>query len=586
MFRWSKLIPRTIILGLILLAAWAGIDSLVKSLIIQRGQQITGAKIEIGQVRTSLSDGKVFLQDVRFADPRNPMLNLVQADVAYMLIDRHRLLHGEIVVESGTTHQVMLGATRTTSGEIGNRRTAEHSMSRFTASKSAVSSQHSSASIADAWINSLQPVQTVSGETNFETAQVAVELNRQWPLQFQSQIDRIGKIRSTIQSVRGVIEKTGDNPLRDEEKFVQATQNLAMLQTEIAALQEAVTEVERRALEDRGRLIAARERDQDAISAQYSGLDTTVNRFESGTLSGLLLESQQEKQIDELVTWFEWFRKTVPDPDEFQPVSGRGINIEFDGVRRRPEFLIRQLALDGEGNFAGRHFSFVGIARDLTPDPANHDLPVTIELRAQGQQHLIVKCSMDRRGDLPMDSLYVSSPHIETAPQRLGDEHALAVSMGSSKMQIEANVQITGNELSGRVLLYHSDVSLFVDNLHELAGGKDVAARLNQELAVVKSFQTEVQLGGTVEGPRFTFDSNLGDQFAATLNRAADVTLRKQAAASQAKLDAMFQAEIDSLDRNMRTQLDQISNSLDAERIRIAELQSTIRRDSSDFRIR
>ena len=69
--RWSYLLTRFFILALIVIAVWIGKDPLLRYAIIQNGQSMTGAKIEIGKVHSSLWDGKVYLSDVSIVDPRS-----------------------------------------------------------------------------------------------------------------------------------------------------------------------------------------------------------------------------------------------------------------------------------------------------------------------------------------------------------------------------------------------------------------------------------------------------------------------------------------------------------------------------------
>ena len=84
MMRWTYLLTRLFILALIVVALWISKDSLVRLALIRAGESAIGAKIEIGQVRSSLWDGKIYLSELAIADPRNPMHNLVQADISYL----------------------------------------------------------------------------------------------------------------------------------------------------------------------------------------------------------------------------------------------------------------------------------------------------------------------------------------------------------------------------------------------------------------------------------------------------------------------------------------------------------------------
>ena len=55
MTRWKYLIPRLIILSLIALAVWVGSDPLIRRVLVNNLESATGAKVEIGHLRTSVS---------------------------------------------------------------------------------------------------------------------------------------------------------------------------------------------------------------------------------------------------------------------------------------------------------------------------------------------------------------------------------------------------------------------------------------------------------------------------------------------------------------------------------------------------
>jgi uncharacterized protein (TIGR03545 family) len=86
--------------------------------LVHQTQALTGAKSEFGQVRSALPSGKLFLKDVRIADPQEPMKNLLQADMAYVQLKLEPLLWRRFVIENGQANQLMFGAPRTESGAL------------------------------------------------------------------------------------------------------------------------------------------------------------------------------------------------------------------------------------------------------------------------------------------------------------------------------------------------------------------------------------------------------------------------------------------------------------------------------------
>ena len=123
-----------------------------------------------------------------------------------------------------------------------------------------------------------------------------------------------------------------------------------------------------------------------------------------------------------------------------------------------------------------------------------------------GNQHVVVKCEIDRRTKTPIDKLMIQCPDLVVDARTLGHAKSMLVSMGpASRVQAEIDIQITGEQLSGSLVFRHSNVSLHVDNLHDLAGGADTALRLNQDLVTVNKFKSEVQIAGTLSDFEFEF---------------------------------------------------------------------------------
>ena len=285
----------------------------------------------------------------------------------------------------------------------------------------------------------------------------------------------------------------------------------------------------------------------------------------------------QSRNVNEIVQWFRWFRSSIPDPEkDFYPVRQRGTDIVFNGVQPQPRFLIKSLEIDGEGRLAGKHFNFAGTATNLTSQPELHDQPVGFHLRAQGQQHLIVDCTIDRRTDSKIDSINIQCPDLNIDAQVLGNRNSISVKMEPSRLQAEIALTMVDDQLEGELVFRHSEVLMLVDQVHKLAGGQDTALRLNQDLAAIDKFQTYVQVSGTLEKPEFRLRSDLGTKFAAAMNHIVSERLQQQVASYQSRLDEVLDAEISELDETIQTNLHDLSQLLNGEANVISKLQEAV----------
>ncbi len=205
---------------------------------------------------------------------------------------------------------------------------------------------------------------------------------------------------------------------------------------------------------------------------------------------------------------------------------------------------------------------FYGTVENLTPEPHLHDLPTTINLRAQGAQHFIANCTLDRRTPISQDLLKLQCPQFILSEKLLGDDNSLLVTLGGGS-QIQADIELTatGNQLTGKLIFRHANVALHVDKLNELVGGKDVALQLNQGVTSVESFETAVYLSGTIDDYRIEFTSDLGEKFAKTANETLQKNANRNIQRIENRLKQKLEAQLISLNQALMPKL-QIGNKM------------------------
>jgi uncharacterized protein (TIGR03545 family) len=567
MMRFTYLIPRMVIIGLIALAIWVGIDPLVRYVVVSRIENATGAKVEIGHLRTSISNQKIFLKDVEIADPRSPMKNLVQAEMAYVELNPQSLLGRQFVIEHGQTSQVVFGAPRTDSGalegfpHVGAAEEFTWQPKQFEPIEK----------IGLNWIDQLQPYDTDSlSIENLELVQATVQQDQFWTDALATQQQNFLALQEKIAKLKK-IARENENPLRP--RFVSTDAEIQALASQTKAIEARLFELQKIAISNRDSLELFHHRDFEKLR---QSVQTTS--FDSDSISRLLLTRLQEQRVAEVINWFQWFRSAIPDPaTDFQPKHKRGVDIQLSGVKPGPKFLIKSIDLEGEGRFANRHINFAGSAYDLTSEPALHDRPASFELRAQGDQHLIVTCMLDRRGDEPIDRLKLLCPDTELPEQVLGEENSILVTMGpASRMQAEIQIQALGDQLTGELVFRHSNVVLHVDKLHEMIGGSNTALQMNQGLAKVNRFESKITISGTPDDYHYQFQSDLGSRFSIAVNTLLTDKNEQQITKRKQDLDQLLMRQVAKLDNEILPQLQKLARLLNAETIEIASLRDAI----------
>ena len=573
MTRWTYIIPRLIILGLIVLAIWAGSDPLIRRVIVKNLENSTGAKVEIGHLRTSFNKRQLFIEDLSIANPRDPMRNLFQGDMAYIELDTASLINGSVVIERGQTSQALFGAPRTNSGALND---TELPPSEYESWKPKTFEPVERIGLR--WLDQL-PVRNETELTVESTAigAAADGLEQFWTQELNDQRSNVQAVKARTAELKRLVSRDSSNPLRTKKtdsNFVHAE-----ISTASNLIAERILELKQTLQTQRTALQTAHLQDIQKIKA-----NNHVSQFDGDAITQVLLSKAEENNINEIIGCFDRFRKTIPDPRvDFLPKSKRGLDLKIPLADKLPGLLIKSIDIEGEGRFANHHTKFAGTAYNLSSHPHLHDQPASFELRAQGDQHVIVKCVLDRRSEQSVDSLSIICPDLEIREsQLLGEPNSIQVTMGPrSRIQAEIEIHAIDNQLSGEIIFRRSNVSLHLDKLNSLAGGEDAALKINQGLLGLSQFESKVQISGTFEDYNYVLKSDLGTRFSNAVSQ--ELNSREQLATEARKklLNRLLEIQLQKLDNEIGPQLIQLENSLKDEVVEIADLRNLLPKPDS-----
>lgn len=589
MRRWTYLIPRILILLLAVLAVWMGRDSLVKRAIIHNVQRVTNAKCEIGHLQTSFVDGQIYLQDLRIADPRDPMRNLLQADSAYLQLDLRKLWYGEVVIRDGKTRQILFGSPRTEPGNLGDPVASPG----LDAPPVQVAQLPGPIDLKQAWLDRFQTEKVAVEEPLIETRRLVESLQKRWTDSVEGLENEIAGLAMLRQQTEGEFQNgvrvspphAPANPLRrDYARLQQVSAQTQSLRNRLKQVYAAIDRFETMRQTDTEQLLEAARREMEAPPNL-----PRQDRFNGEVLSELLLADLQEQQLQEIIDWFTWFRRSIPDPaQDFRLEPERGRDLILPQAREPgPRLLVHSLELTGEGRIAGQYMTFTGVAENVASDPSAIESPATFRLRADGNQQLMVHCTVDRGGAAWEDDFKVTCSELQFAGRQLGNDSTLRVTLGDHQLAFQVELRAAGDELDGTITFRHSSLLMHVDSLHPLAGGREVALRANREIATVEEFTAEVQVAGTVDQPVFRFQSDLGDQLALALNEATHELAVRRSLAAREQAQQELVRWIDAFNRDLQSRLEKISRELQGEQQvlnALADRVASEQRDTSAIR--
>jgi uncharacterized protein (TIGR03545 family) len=582
--RSNYVIARIIILLLLLAACLIGRDALIRKALIHAGQSMTGAQVEIGLARSSFADGKIQLRDFAVADPSDPRRNLIQADYATLSLNLDRLWHREFVVENASMSQVMFGAPRAEPGAL-SRSPDSHAFDAAPAAPeiNTSDSRPRRLDLDKKWRDMCQTRSSIPRDADdTQIAALAERLRNDWPPLINDHGRRVHEVRPRLKRVKLTIASIGENLLRDEPRRLEAVSQLKSLRQELDQLHLELNKFQADATEDRQALIAAERLDQAALDKLENPL-----RFDNDGAGQLLFSELETEYVAEIVDWFRWFRDSMPaGGQEFRSSRGRGADIPFPEIVRHPNLWIKVLELDGEGKMAGQHFNFSGVAHNLSTDPTLVDKPITFELRAQGNSHVVVNCELDRRTSHCKDSMTIRCPDLRLPAQTLGSESSLLINVSPCRVQADIKLVADGNALSGELVFRHSDFVMQIDRLEQLEGGKEIARIANLDLGTISHYDSRAQLSGTVANVHIDYDTDLGNHFAQVMNQVIEKLHQDAVQTRRGQLKQVLARETQILDQNVFAAIKEFKSLLNTETELIAKLKDKVPSESSWPKIR
>lgn len=513
MIRWSYVIPRLLLLGALMLALWAGLNPLVRWTAIWTGQAATTAKVDIARAETSLLGASVRLTDVRVANPQHPMKNLFEADQVTLALDSNSLLRRKVIVREGRVSGLRFGTDRDASGAIDWSIDWDVDVPHADLDDLGELGRKQLDQMAN-----LLKQEVIKQAEQLESVRLAKDLYERWPVEYERMKARADSLRGRVESLKALSDTVRDNPLADNPLRTlgacqQAAIELQEMRQAIIELRGEIERLRRQTLSDKDAVVLAKERDLEKIRETFQG-----ESLDAETLSEYLLGEELGETVRSLAAWVRWGRKYLPTGVEHpEPARQRGVDVLFRGIRRRPDFLIESLVLDGQVQRGGRRVDFLGTAAGITTQPELYGRPVVVKARINAQTEVALEAVLDHTGEKPHDRITVSCPHWKQPERVLGEPGRLAVAVSPGSTHLWVSLDLEGEQLSGRLLVQQGPVEL-VPDLAALRIEPRLALNLQAAMREVREIRVVVDLSGTLEKPEWGFQSNLGPQLASAVS--------------------------------------------------------------------
>ncbi len=566
-FRLGYLIPRLVLLVVLYCALEYGTGWGLRYAVVAGGQSAVGAKVELDEAVVSVLEARAILTGLRVTNPKRPMENVVEAERIELDFESDSLLRRKAIASHGVVRGLKFNTPRETSGALDplEERLDAEAPAWLGGAKQAVGQA------ADKWLDDIE-AKFAGDYEEFESVKLARSLSQRWPARFDTLSADAKSLQAEVETLREQAKEARSNPLRGAEFLAAAPQRAADLRQRLANLHAELTSLPAEVAADKKRIDQARTRDEALIRERLQ-----VNQLDPQSLTSQLLGQRVTGALDDVVSWVHWTRQVIPTTKARPVVTPRqrGFDVNFAGVRQRPDLLIRELAISGSARLAGRPVELAGTITDFTTAPAVHGKPMRVALSASGGLPMEVRMTIDRTGEVATDELIVDCPAFDLPQGQLGNAEKLGLAMAPSTGSLSVSLRVEGNRLSGDVQIVQERVAL--TPVVGPSAGK-VARRLGEalgsSLATVSKPATRITLGGTLDDPELAVWSTLGPAVAGSLQSAASSLARAESLKLLESTQQKVAGELASLDRKVNDAMAKLSAEVEAPRQEIERLAS------------
>lgn len=535
MIRWSYLLPRLVLLAAIAALVGIGLDPLLRWTLIALGESVSRAKVDVGQLTTHLASTEMSLRDVQVADARNPDRNLFEAEEIALGFETNSLLKRKFVVREGRITGLRFNTQRSTPGTL-QRRNLLDLLPDGLAERL---DPDRLVEFGQAWLERFVVLlkRNVAEEVEqLQSVRLARELSVRWPAELARMEARANEMKARADRLRKLAESGSNDPVQNLQNAEKILTEVDALMKDVASFRGEVERLKDQAVRDQQSIVAARDQDIRDIRERFR-----LDDLESGSLSEYLLGHELNQRVETAVQWVRWAREQMAsEPETPGPARARGVNVALAGLPPEPDFLIRSLTLEGEGQTGGKRFEFLGTAQGLTSQPAVYGQPAVFHIEIRGPVAMQIEAIVDRSQKVARDYLTVQCPALDQPKRLLGkpDQVAVAVSPGTAKLSLR--LEMVGKEISGQLSFRQEPIELKPE-LASAYGGQTLAARLEDALREIHSLDVTAELSGTLERPAWKLRSTLGDQLASAFQR----LLSRELEARREEVAQLIQSKVD-----------------------------------------
>jgi uncharacterized protein (TIGR03545 family) len=549
-------------LVLLCLTVYIFIDGWVESGLESAGEGIVGAKVEIDNLRISLSPIAVQFSRLQVANPRNPWNNVFETGKVRFALNFGQLLRGNYIIETMEVNGLVLGTKRSSDGSLPKPVVRPGESSILSQATAALVSEAQKAPVFDLGkirkelkIDSLLNVQNLRTVQYVDTLKRRVQESSQvW----QSTLNDIEKSKQRIADIQANITAINVNELKTVESITAAIGNANNAYKGLNELNETFKNRRTSVTDQINRLSASARTIDDLARADYETVRRLARLPDLSTqgIAKLLIGREILQTVNTYMSYADYARNTIPKytptPEYEKPARLKGQDIRFPAERSYPKWWIQKILISGgeDKNQNPDYFYATGEVRNISDNQQLSGFPLTIALAAAktGGSRFTVDASFDRRPDIPVDRYRVTASDLPSGDISFGQSDFVPSRITGGMINASAEATVPGDRLDTNVKMVFRNLSLAFDR----APQNDVERITRDVLSSISGFHVGLRMWNTSGPLDVALSTDLDDQLAARTKKVIGDEL--------ARLQNDIRSKVDQAIAAKRAEFDKIFN--------------------------
>ena len=566
-----------LVLGLVF---YLFLDTWIESALEYAGESLVGARVEIDNLRLTLSPLGGEFARLQVTNPRDTWKNTFETGRARFALDFDQLLRGKYIVETMEINSLVLGTKRLTDGALPKKSEPQPESSTQASSEPTLSQQaeslvqekKKSAPVFDLDqlrkqlnVDSLLNVQNLLSVRHIDSLKIQIaSASQQW----QTTLAEIEKSKQTASEIEGKIRAVNVNELKSVESVAAALKNVNDIQSGMKEIHETFTNRKSSLTGEVNRLSASVRVIDDLARQDFQNVLQLARLPDVGMqgLAELLLGKDVLSNANEYLYWIDFaqnkIRNSSSKPDNANPPRGRGQTIFFPVEKSYPKFWIKKILLSGgtDEEQDPNYFYATGEIRNISSNQHITGVPLTAVLSAVQGRGTIASLSVtiDRTKDSPFDTYQASLAGVPIKEMSLGRSDFVPAKLSNAKAAFSVLANVPKNQFDANAKISLSNLTVSFDR-----PARNTVERLVRDvLESVRSFNIMLRFWKKEGKLDVAFETDLDNQLADRTKKVVGDEVNRLRGELRQKLDRKIAEKRQEVERLFNQKKDEVTARL------------------------